>query len=161
MSPEIMRATGALASLTDSHHQSLIPHCQLASLNYCATHTYCHPFPTNAANIFKYIFLSRSFCILIQIQRNKQNVWEVSLIHNIILHVTVYYSNIGYWSKRLQTETSTTKMSTDPNVDKPKRRQTETSTDQTVDKTADAPATTSHRRFQDWSTFFHFHFNHA
>ena len=41
---------------------------------------------------------------------------------------------IGNWSKRRQTETSTTKTSTNWNVDKPKRRQTKTSTDQNVDK---------------------------
>ena len=40
----------------------------------------------------------------------------------------------GNWSKRRQTETSTTKTSTNQNVDKPKRRQTKTSTDQNVDK---------------------------
>ena len=40
----------------------------------------------------------------------------------------------GNWSKRRQTETSTTKTSTNQNVDKPKRRKTETSTNQNVDK---------------------------
>ena len=42
----------------------------------------------------------------------------------------------GCWfeSKRRQTETSTTKTSTNRNVDKPKRRQTETSTNRNVDK---------------------------
>ena len=40
----------------------------------------------------------------------------------------------GNWSKRRQTETSTTKTSTNRNVDKPKRRQTKTSTDRNVDK---------------------------
>ena len=40
----------------------------------------------------------------------------------------------GNWSKRRQTETSTTLTSTNQNVDKPKRRQTETSTNQNVDK---------------------------
>ena len=41
---------------------------------------------------------------------------------------------IGNWSKRRQTETSTTKTSTNQNVDKPKRRQTKTSTEQNVDR---------------------------
>ena len=41
---------------------------------------------------------------------------------------------LGNWSKRRQTETSTTKTSTNQNADKPKRRQTKTSTDQNVDK---------------------------
>ena len=46
---------------------------------------------------------------------------------------------VGNWSKRRQTETSTTKTSTNrnvdtPKVDKPKRRQTKASTNQNVDR---------------------------
>ena len=55
---------------------------------------------------------------------------------SIITHLNIPYGN---WSKRRQTETSTTKTSTNRNVDKPKRdnpkrRQAKTSTDQNVDK---------------------------
>ena len=41
----------------------------------------------------------------------------------------------GNWSKRRQSETSTTKTSSNQNVDKPKRRQTKLSTNQNVDRT--------------------------
>ena len=41
---------------------------------------------------------------------------------------------VGNWSKRRQTESSTTKTSTNRNTDIPKCRQTKTSTDQNVDK---------------------------
>ena len=40
----------------------------------------------------------------------------------------------GNWSKRRQSETSTTKTSSNQNVDKPKRRQTKLSTNQNVDR---------------------------
>ena len=41
---------------------------------------------------------------------------------------------VGNWSKRRQTETPTTKTSTNRNVDTPKRRQTKASTNQNVDR---------------------------
>ena len=41
---------------------------------------------------------------------------------------------VGDWSKRRQTEMSTSKTSSNRNVDIPKRRQTKTSTNQNVDK---------------------------
>ena len=60
---------------------------------------------------------------------------------------TVHLS--GNWSKRRQTETSTTKTSTNLNADKPKRRQTETSTDQNVDKPKRRQTKTSTNRNVD------------
>ena len=49
-------------------------------------------------------------------------------------HHQVQVGSDGNWSKRRQTETSTTETSTNRNVDKPKRQQTETSTNQNVDR---------------------------
>ena len=61
-----------------------------------------------------------------------QEEWPISTLRP---NHDINYSDLdGNWSKRRQTETSTTKTSTNRNVDKPKRRQTKTSTNQNVDR---------------------------
>ena len=67
----------------------------------------------------------------------RQSYWKLSHFGIVMrLYSGMFWATAygGNWSKRRQTETSTTKTSTNQNVDKPKRRQTETSTDQNVDK---------------------------
>ena len=56
------------------------------------------------------------------------------LLASILTQFTDAYMWHGNWSKRRQTETSTTKTSTNQNIDKPKHRQTKTLTNQNVDK---------------------------
>ena len=93
--------------------------------------------------------MNQIYVILYMRQQQFVLVMDICLRRHGANLLMKYTTLDGNWSKRRQTETSTTKTSTNQNVDKPKRRQTETSTDQNVDKPKRRQTKTSTNRNVD------------